>query len=1205
MGEHNAGNDTVNGESGNDTVNGGRGNNRLFGGTGDDVLHAKEGDDFLDAGTGDDTITGGSGSNVYVFGRGSGTDTIKSRGKKSAFEVDVGTDTVELGAGIVPTDVKLRSVMRVNGWNDLEVSIAGSTDRLYVEDFTGVFFAPARMQFKFADGTTWDSTTLNQRIQSGDNTVDIVTGTPGDDALTGYDSADRLFGLAGNDSLHGGRGNDYLDGGPGADEMEGYEDDDTFVVDDVGDLVTDWYGYDTVVSSIDYVLPDGIENLELTGSATTGTGNIWDNTLVGNDLANTLDGGVGYDNVIGGRGDDTYFVNNLFDLVTETRDGGNDTVHTDVSYTLPENVENLRLIGSNPMDGTGNIFSNSITGNSASNVIDGGEGADAMAGGAGNDQYAVDDDGDAVVENAADGTDWVLSTISYALSANVEGLQLQGTAANGTGNALANTIYGNAAANVLDGAGGADILSGREGNDTYVVDAAGDTTQEAANAGTDTVNSSVSFTLAANVENLTLTGTGAINGTGNTLANVLVGNAGHNTLNGGAGIDTMRGGAGNDTYVADSASESITELAGEGTDTVQASFTYTLGANLENLTLTGSTAINGTGNALNNVLTGNGAANTLNGGAGVDTMTGGAGNDIYIVDAATDLISEAAGAGTDAVQSSATYSLAANVENLTLTGSTAINGTGNTLANQLVGNSGANTLDGGGGADTMTGGAGNDTYYLDAAGDVVAESSGAGTDAVHSAITYTLGVNVENLTLTGSSAINATGNTQNNVLTGNVAANILTGGTGADTMIGAAGNDTYVVDTAGDVVTEVAGQGTDLVQSSLTYTLASEVENLTLTGTSAINATGNTLANALTGNAGNNTLDGGGGADSLRGGGGNDTYVIDNAGDVVTENASEGTDLIQSSLTYTLGANVENLTLTGTSAINATGNTIDNILVGNTANNVLTGGAGNDTMRGGAGNDTYVVDAATDIVTETAGEGTDLVQAAVTLTLAANVENLTLTGAAAINGTGNTLANVMTGNAGNNVLDGGTGADGLVGGAGNDTYVVDNVGDVVTEAASAGTDLVNAGVTSRPWVERRASNLDGCGDNQWNRQYRSTTRLPATPATTFSTVARARTRWRGRRKRHVRGRCVHRCHHRSRGSGNRSRASVAQLDARCRTREPDTDGIRQLDRHRQCACEHDHRQCRRQHASTAARVSTRWPAVRATTPTSSTTQATS
>ena len=100
------------------------------------------------------------------------------------------------------------------------------------------------------------------------------------------------------------------------------------------------------------------------------------------------------------------------------------------------------------------------------------------------------------------------------------------------------------------------------------------------------------------------------------------------------------------------------------------------------------------------------------------------------------------------------------------------------------------------------------------------------------------------------------------------------------------------------------------------------------------------------------------GADTLRGGGGNDTYVVDNAGDVVTENAGEGTDLVQSSLTYTLGANVENLTLTGAAAINATGNTLDNILTGNTANNVLTGGAGNDTMRGGAGNDTYVVDAA-------------------------------------------------------------------------------------------------------------------------------------------------------------------------------------------------------------------------------------------------------
>jgi Ca2+-binding RTX toxin-like protein len=198
-------------------------------------------------------------------------------------------------------------------------------------------------------------------------------------------------------------------------------------------------------------------------------------------------------------------------------------------------------------------------------------------------------------------------------------------------------------------------------------------------------------------------------------------------------------------------------------------------------------------------------------------------------------------------------------------------------------------------------------------------------------------------------------------LVGNSANNVLNGGTGVDTMVGGAGDDTYVVDNTGDVITENANEGVDLVQSSVTYTLGANVENLTLTGTVAINGTGNTLDNVLTGNsgvnvltggAGNDTLDGGAGADRMLGGIGNDTYVVDNTGDVVTENANEGVDLVRSSVTYTLAANVENLTLTGATAINGTGNTLNNALVGNSANNILTGGAGNDTLNGGAGSDT-------------------------------------------------------------------------------------------------------------------------------------------------------------------------------------------------------------------------------------------------------------
>jgi hypothetical protein len=256
------------------------------------------------------------------------------------------------------------------------------------------------------------------------------------------------------------------------------------------------------------------------------------------------------------------------------------------------------------------------------------------------------------------------------------------------------------------------------------------------------------------------------------------------------------------------------------------------------------------------------------------------------------------------------------------------------------------------------------------------------TDTLSASTTTTLPANVENLTLTGSSVINGTGNAGNNILTGNTANNTLNGGdgndtlnggTGVDTLIGGLGNDIYQVDSTTDIITENASAGTDTIQSSVTFSLASfpNIENLTLTGSSVINGTGNAANNILTGNTANNTLNGGDGNDTLNGGTGvdtligglgNDIYQVDTTTDIITENASEGTDTIQSSVTYTIASlpNIENLTLTGSSVINGTGNAANNILTGNTANNTLNGGAGNDTLIGGAGKDTL-----------TGGTGTD------------------------------------------------------------------------------------------------------------------------------------------------------------------------------------------------------------------------------------------
>lgn len=1108
----------------------------------------------IDTGLGNDTIN----ANGAARARGGiGNDTYTAQPGLAPVIIDDGgstadLDTLEFKAGVLPSEVV---ITRAANLNDLIVTSSLHFDSSIRIVNALVSTSQAIEQFRFADGTIWNAAEIATRTLPSLAELNPIIGTAGNDTLVGQGGLPELLdGKAGNDRMTGGDGDDtYLyTAGYGNDvivEPFGYQDTDTVRLNGLlpaavtllrrgPDLVVQLGSGETLTVEGHFVdgvstVDDGIEELVFADGTVWGRADIatraWiQGTAATDDLSDTS----GSDTLAGAGADDILRISAGSDTVRYAAGDGNDIVYDQSSSTT--DIDRLVLLGINPgnVEGTHNGTRLDIRVVSTGHVI-------TVA-----DQFFSTSSNFGFEEILfADGTVWNRAAIaSNAWFRGTDGVDTLPTSA------LDDTYFGRLGDDTINTGAGSDTFVYRRGDGAdFINESTGSvvdidtlrlTDLNAADVSLEHVGNDLVFVTLFNGQRVEIDehffsltqnwgierivfangetwdlarinsetyyrGTAlADNLVGSVFADNLDGGAGDDTLNGGAGADRTLGGLGNDTHIVDNAGDVVVELAGQGTDLVQSSLTYILGGDVENLTLTGSLAINGTGNILANVLTGNSGANVLDGGAGADTMIGGGGNDTYYVDLATDVVTEAANAGTDLVFSQVNLTLAANVDNLTLLG-TATTGTGNTLnnvitgnalANTLTGDAGNDTLDGGAGADTMIGGAGNDIFFVDNAGDIVTEIASGGTDLVQSSISYTLGTEVDNLTLLGSAALSGTGNALNNTLTGNDGNNILSGGAGtdmldgglgADSLVGGAGNDTYFVDHVGDTITEALNEGTDNVQSAVTILLGANVENLTLTGTGNIDGTGNALANSLTGNSGNNiltggdgndALNGGAGADTLIGGLGNDSYTIDNVGDVITESAGAGTDFVTSSVTFVLGADVENLTLLGSATINGTGNALANALTGGSGVNILDGGDGNDTLNGGAGvdtligglgNDAYTVDNAGDVVIESADAGIDSVTSSVTFVLGANVENLTLSGSAAINGTGNALANVLTGGSGANVLDGGdgndtlnggSGADTLIGGLGDDIFVIDNIGDVLTELAGQGIDTVQSGI---------------------------------------------------------------------------------------------------------------------------------------------------
>lgn len=1083
--------DTIDALSGNDNIHGLAGNDQLSGGVGDDELMGDDGADTLIGGVGNDSLVGGRGSDTYLFESGHGNDVIGNAAEVTGGKVD----RLSFGSGIDPATVVVKRV-----GNDLLLQITATDSVRMTNYFSGEAADGAAVdEIVFHGGTVWDIADIKAQVLQATAGDDVINGYALDDALVGLAGEDRLFGNGGNDTLDGGDGNDTLDGGLGNDELAGGTGGDSLRGGDGDDNVDGGEGNDSLEggSGEDALIGgDGNDNLDGGTGRDTLQGGIGSDWLGGGAGDDVLAGGLGNDTLQGGAGSDIYQFNagdgqdtiDNYDTSTDRADAlvfgesiepgqvtarrngdhlvmtftGSEDQVTISNYFIGDAAGSHRLDQIRFADGTvwnvETIKSLVLVSTTGADNLHGYEAADSLGGGEGNDTlygYGGNDtlqgqDGDDIVYGGA-GND--LGT-GGAGNDVLHGEDGDDTLDGGAGN---DTLRGGSGTDHLTGRLGDDKLEGGEGDDFYHF-AAGD--------GRDTISDTLGLSTIylsglplnevyfrregtalavyflnsaddrihlasffdpvtelakygmrfdmgngqtwtlnpADLDAASMAGTSLDDVIyGNTLDNTIEGLTGNDTLRGGAGADSLNGGAGNDVL--------------HGQDG-------------------------------NDLLTGSEGNDLLDGGEGADLLQGGAGDDIYVVDSAGDIVTEASGMGTDIVRSSISFVLPDSVEQLVLTGSADIDAIGNGLGNTLTGNSGNNQLqglagddvlvgndgddtlegdagndqlDGGYGADMLAGGAGDDTYRVDEAGDVIVEQAGEGTDLVQStAYSYTLSANLEHLTqVEGSGAYEGTGNVLDNVLTGNSNDNHLDGAAGADTLVGGLGNDTYVVDTAGDVIVENAGEGTDTVESSISFTLNDVLENVRLTGAADLNATGNDDSNVLTGNAGNNVLDGLGGADQMSGGLGNDYYIADTAGDDVNEDENAGSDTIERyyETNYILTNNVENLIL-GSGVTTGHGNELDNHIVGNSSNNSSLGLAGNDWIQGMGGNDQLFGD-----------EGDD--------TLEGGIGNDYLDGGEGID--------LLEGGDGNDQLGGGEGTDTLIGGLGDDKYVLtlDGQTDVV------------------------------------------------------------------------------------------------------------------------------------------------------------------
>ena len=783
--------DTLTASGGNDVFLGGAGDDVLNGGAGANGLYGEAGRDTLNGGDGADTLFGSSNSVTSTILNESGVYVLG--GTRDDGEVDIliggaGNDVIHVGFGDnadggADTDV-------------LYVSLARRHSAVNLDLGSNAFGAIAAVQGGTLTGfeslTAVGLTSYNDVFRAGIYGGN-VNGYAGDDRIIGGDSVqlasgdegdDYIEGLGGNDRLWGGLGDDVLLGGDGADTLEGDASNGT-------------------------LLPVGAGNDTLDGGA-------------GND---TVNGGAGNDILLGAAGIDTL-----------TGGDGNDS--------LNGGSENDSLFGSDGDD-----------------VLIGGAGDDLLSGGAGVDiaAYAARaisigmNGGNALIVISSDGIDTfpsveylrigtdLISVGSLNYNSNLIGLAGADvlSALTGYGTALFglsgnDTLNGGLLDDTLVGGAGVDFLNGGAGIDTadYSAAAAGMRAQLNSNSssndgdgGTDTFSSIENLTGSA--FNDTLIGDANVNilrgGLG---SDVLLGLAGNDVIWGGTGMsNTLQGGLGDDRYILE-ANDSVVEMTGEGTDTIEARINaYVLALNVENLVFGGTGNFAATGNAQANTITGGAGDDNLRGRGGADMLNGGAGTDTVDYTLAAAGVTARLDTNRATNDGDGATDVFTGVENLT----------GSIHNDLLIGNAGNNVLHGGIGTDTLLGfggddilwggsgggnnqlqgGTGNDYYVLDAF-DTCVEFAGEGVDTVEARIgSYTMGANIENLLYVGGAGtFVGTGNALDNTITGGAGNDILRGRGGNDTINGGLGKDEIQMrGLAGEYPVTAEGNGYRIVDS--------------------------------------------------------------------------------------------------------------------------------------------------------------------------------------------------------------------------------------------------------------------------------------------------------------------------------------------------------------------------------------------------------